>query len=76
MYCNDDFQTNLEKMITAKTPTELEELSKIGQQKVMEDAPWIVLFQPDWVLATRKGVTGLSFYNDLHMHFASLTKSN
>jgi hypothetical protein len=40
----------------------------------LEAATWIYLYQNDWVIAARKGVSGVGFYNDLHMHFSNLTK--
>jgi peptide/nickel transport system substrate-binding protein len=74
MYCDPAMDKIIDDLIVTSDPAKREELSKQGQQMAMDVATWIYLYQNDWVIATRKGVTGVGFYNDLHTHFSNLTK--
>jgi peptide/nickel transport system substrate-binding protein len=74
MYCDPAMDKIIDDLIVITDPTEREKLSLEGQKMAMEAATWIYLYQNDWVVAARKGVTGVGFYNDLHTHFSLLTK--
>ena len=35
------------------------ETAKTVQEILMEDAPWVLLYQPDYILATRSNIKGV-----------------
>ena len=74
LYCDPAMDKIIDDLIVISDPAEREKLSHEGQKMAMEAATWIYLYQNDWVVAARKGVTGVGFYNDLHTHFSNLTK--
>ena len=74
MYCDPAMDKIIDDLIVTTDPAKREQLSHEGQKMAIEAATWIYLYQNDWIIATRKGVTGVGFYNDLHTHFSNLTK--
>lgn len=74
MYCDPAMDKIIDDLIVISDPAQREQLSYQGQQMALDAATWIYLYQNDWVIAARKGVTGVGFYNDLHTHFSNLTK--
>ncbi|MER3486560.1 MAG: hypothetical protein C4345_11940 [Chloroflexota bacterium] len=47
-----------------------------AQRIIVEDAPWVFLFQPPWIGVLRKNVKGFVYYSsDQFIRYASLTKS-
>ena len=74
MYCDPAMDKIIDDLIVISDPAQRETLSHEGQKMAVEAATWIYLYQNDWVIGARKGVTGVGFYNDLHTHFSNLTK--
>lgn len=74
MYCNPKLDQMINQLITTRDPAEREKISKEAQKLVLDEALWLYLYQPDWVVAVRKGVYGLALFNDLNLHFAYLGK--
>ena len=73
-YCNPELDKIIDQGIYTRDEAEREKLSKQAQEMIVNDAVWIYLYQPDWVVATRKGVSGIALFNDLNLHFAYLQK--
>ena len=48
-------------LICTDEPERIKSMQRV-QQIVMEDAPWVFLFNPGYQLATRANVTGFSWY--------------
>ena len=47
------------------------------QQTVLEEAPWVFLFQPDYVLAMRSEVEGFAWYSaDRYIRYAPLHRTD
>jgi peptide/nickel transport system substrate-binding protein len=47
------------------------------QQTIVNDAPWVFLYQPDWIMTMRKNVTGYVFYSsDLFTRYGLLAKTS
>ena len=47
-----------------------------AQKQIMSDAPWVFLYQPDFVLAMRKNVHGYVYYSaDRFTRFKFLSKT-
>ncbi|RPI85240.1 MAG: ABC transporter substrate-binding protein [Chloroflexi bacterium] len=74
MFCNPAMDKIIDDLIVISDPAQREQLSHDGQKMAVDAATWIYLYQNDWVIAARKGVSGVGFYNDLHTHFSNLTK--
>jgi hypothetical protein len=41
---------------------------------LVNDAPWALLYQPDWIVATRSDVTGIALFHDLTLRYGYLGK--
>lgn len=74
LYCDPAMDKIIDDLIVTTDPDKRQELSYQGQKMAIDAATWIYLYQNEWVVAARKGVTGVGFYNDLHTHFSNLTK--
>ena len=42
---------------------------------VQEEVPWIYLYAPEWIIATRSNVSGIALFNDLTLRYAFLGKN-
>ena len=42
--------------------------------KIVEEAPWAFLYQPDWIVVVSKDFTGFAKVNDLNLRFAYMGK--
>jgi peptide/nickel transport system substrate-binding protein len=73
--CNEELDKIIADLTLSRDPTQREELSKRGQEIVVqEEVPWIYLYAPEWVIATRSNVSGIALFNDLTLRYAFLGK--
>ncbi|MBH0238357.1 ABC transporter substrate-binding protein [Methylobrevis sp. L22] len=61
-YKNTDVDALIDKNLTATVEAERIADMKQVQQMVVEDAPWVFLFNPGYQLATRANIKGTSWY--------------
>ncbi|HMK08957.1 MAG TPA: ABC transporter substrate-binding protein, partial [Anaerolineales bacterium] len=75
MMCNKELDQIIADLTLSRDPAQREELSKRGQQIVVqEEVPWIYLYAPEWIIATRSNVDGIALFNDLTLRYAFLGK--
>ena len=73
--CNEELEQIITDLTLSRDPAQREELSKRGQEIVVgEEVPWIYLYAPEWVIATRSNVSGIALFNDLTLRYAFLGK--
>jgi peptide/nickel transport system substrate-binding protein len=76
MTCNKELDDIISKLTLSRDPAERETLSRRGQQIVVqEEVPWIYLYAPEWIIATRSNVSGIALFNDLTLRYAFLGKN-
>jgi ABC-type transport system substrate-binding protein len=47
-----------------------------AQRIIVNDAPWVFLFQPPWIAVMRKNVKGFAYYStDQFIRYADLVKT-
>lgn len=71
-YCNEEIDQIIEQGTYSRDADERAELARRAQEILMEDAPWALLYQPDWVVATRSDITGIALFNDLTLRYSYL----
>ncbi len=75
MTCNKELDDIIAQLTTSQDPAEREKLSTRGQEIVVqEEVPWIYLYAPEWIIATRSNVSGIALFNDLTLRYAFLGK--
>lgn len=75
MVCNEELDQIIADLTTSLDPAEREALSKRGQEIVVqEEVPWVHLYAPEWIIATRSNVDGIALFNDLTLRYAFLEK--
>lgn len=75
MTCNKELDDIISQLTLSRDPAEREELSRRGQEIVVqEEVPWIYLYAPEWIIATRSNVNGIALFNDLTLRYAFLGK--
>lgn len=73
--CNQELDKIIADLTLSRDPAQREALSKRGQQIVVqEEVPWIYLYAPEWIIATRSNVSGIALFNDLTLRYAFLGK--
>jgi peptide/nickel transport system substrate-binding protein len=73
--CNQELDKIIADLTLSRDPAKREALSKRGQQIVVqEEVPWIYLYAPEWIIATRSNVSGIALFNDLTLRYAFLGK--
>lgn len=73
--CNPELDKIIADLTLNRDPAQREALSKRGQQIVVQElVPWIYLYAPEWIIATRSNVTGIALFNDLTLRYAFLGK--
>jgi peptide/nickel transport system substrate-binding protein len=73
-YCNDKVDKDIEQGIVTTNHAKRVSLSHDAQKRVIADAPWAFLYTSDVLIATRKGVAGITDANDNYVRFAYLTR--
>ncbi len=74
-YCNEELDQIIETGTFSRDPEERAELARRAQEILMDEAVWGLLYQPDWVVATRSDVTGIALFTDLTLRYAYLGKT-
>lgn len=73
--CNEELDQIIADLTLSSDPAFREERSKRGQEIVVqEEVPWIYLYAPEWIIATRSNVSGIALFNDLTLRYAFLGK--
>jgi peptide/nickel transport system substrate-binding protein len=75
MVCNEELDQVIADLSAERDPAKREEISRRGQEIVVqEEVPWIYLYAPEWIVATRSNVDGIALFNDLTLRYAFLEK--
>jgi peptide/nickel transport system substrate-binding protein len=74
-YSNPEFDALLEKGTFELDPEKREEISRQAQEIAIEEAPWAFLYSADYIVAARKGVTGVTRPYDQTLRFEHLGKT-
>lgn len=74
-YSNADFDALLEKGTFELDPEKRAEISRQAQEIAIGDAPWAFLYSADYIVAARKGVTGVTRPYDQTLRFEYLSKT-
>jgi peptide/nickel transport system substrate-binding protein len=75
MTCNKELDQIIADLTLERDPAKREALSRRGQEIVVqEEVPWIYLYAPEWIIATRSNVDGIALFNDLTLRYAFLGK--
>jgi peptide/nickel transport system substrate-binding protein len=74
-YTNPEFDALLEKGTFELDQAKRDELSKQAQKIAIDDAPWAFLYSSDYLVVTRKGVSGVTRPFDQTLRFEYLTKT-
>jgi peptide/nickel transport system substrate-binding protein len=75
-YANPQFDALIDKGTFELDPAKRDALSKEAQQIAIDDAPWAFLYSSDYVVVTRKGVTGVTRPFDQTLRFEYLSKTS
>ena len=74
--CNEELDQIIADLTLSRDPAERQALSTRGQEIVVqEEVPWIYLYAPEWIIATRSNVSGIALFNDLTLRYAFLGKN-
>jgi peptide/nickel transport system substrate-binding protein len=74
-YCNEELDQIIEDGTFSRDPDERQALTRRAQEILAADAPWALLYQPSWIVATRSDVSGIALFDDLTLRYAYLGKS-
>ena len=74
-YSNPQFDALLKKGTFELDPAKRAEISRQAQEIAIKDAPWAFLYSADYIVAARKGVTGVTRPYDQTLRFQYLSKS-
>jgi peptide/nickel transport system substrate-binding protein len=73
-YSNPQFDALLEKGTFELDQAKRDELSQQAQKLAIDDAPWAFLYSSDYLVVSRKGVSGVTRPFDQTLRFEYLTK--
>jgi peptide/nickel transport system substrate-binding protein len=74
-YSNPDVHQMIEEFTLSTDQEARDQASLDAQQAIVDDAPWVFLYQPDFLLAMRSNVKGYVFYStDRFTRYKSLYK--
>ncbi len=73
-YCSEELDKIIEEGTFSRDDTKRKELATRAQEMLVNDAPWALLYQPDWIVATRLDVTGIALFHDLTLRYGYLGK--
>jgi peptide/nickel transport system substrate-binding protein len=71
-YANPRVDEAFERGMYELDPRKRAELSSEAQELVVRDAPWALLYQPNWIVATSGRLKGYSKWNDLLSRYRTL----
>jgi len=76
-YNNPTVKKMIDANLLSKTPAKRNAAAVKIQQQIMSDAPWVFLYQPDFVLAMRSNVKGYKYFSaDRFTRFKYLYKTS
>jgi peptide/nickel transport system substrate-binding protein len=75
-YCNERVDELIQTAAWSLDPEEKEAGMYEAQQIIMEDAPWLLLYQPDKIYAVSKDFTGLVILDTYNLQFAYMGKTS
>jgi peptide/nickel transport system substrate-binding protein len=76
-YNNKTVQKMIDANLLSKTPAARNSAAVKIQKQIMTDAPWVFLYQPDFVLAMRANVKGYTYFSaDRFTRFKYLYKTS
>jgi peptide/nickel transport system substrate-binding protein len=73
-YCNKELDQIIEEGTFSRDPAKRAELADRAQEILLNDAPWALLYQPDWIVSTRSDVSGIALLHDLTLRYGFLGK--
>ena len=73
-YCNERLDEIIEQVTWTLDQVERENLMREAQQIISADAPWALLYQPDWIVGTSADFYGLAQVDELTLRFAHMGK--
>jgi peptide/nickel transport system substrate-binding protein len=73
-YCNEELDQIIEEGTFSRDPAERAELARRAQEILAEDAPWGLLYQQAYIVATRSDVSGIALFDDLTLRYGFLGK--
>lgn len=74
-YSNTEFDALLEKGTFELDPETRAAISRQAQEMAINDAPWAFLYSADYIVAARKGITGVTRPYDQTLRFEYLSKT-
>lgn len=74
-YSNTEFDALLKKGTFELDPEQRAEISRQAQEIAIDDAPWAFLYSADYIVAARKGVSGVTRPYDQTLRYEYLTKT-
>ncbi|MGH3360284.1 MAG: ABC transporter substrate-binding protein [Nocardioidaceae bacterium] len=74
-YSNPEFDALLEKGTFELDPEKRAAISREAQELAIKDAPWAFLYSADYIVAARKGITGVTRPYDQTLRFEYLSKT-
>jgi peptide/nickel transport system substrate-binding protein len=75
-YSNKKVWKAIDSNLLSNNPTKRAAAANATQKQIMQDAPWVFLYQPDFVIAMRKNVHGYVYYSsDRFTRYKFLSKS-
>jgi peptide/nickel transport system substrate-binding protein len=73
-YCNEELDQIIEEGTFSRDEAKRAELADRAQEILLNDAPWALLYQPDWIVTTRSDVSGIALFHDLTLRYGFLGK--
>jgi peptide/nickel transport system substrate-binding protein len=75
-YSNKKVWKAIDTNLLSNNPTQRAAVANATQKQIMQDAPWVFLYQPDFVIAMRKNVHGYVYYSsDRFTRYKFLSKT-
>jgi peptide/nickel transport system substrate-binding protein len=75
-YSNKKVWKAIDSNLLSNDPTKRAAAANATQKQIMQDAPWVFLYQPDFVIAMRKNVHGYVYYSsDRFTRYKFLSKT-
>jgi len=75
-YSNKTVWKAIDSNLLSNNPTKRAAAANATQKQIMQDAPWVFLYQPDFVIAMRKNVHGYVYYSsDRFTRYKFLSKT-
>lgn len=73
-FCSEELDQIIDAGTFSRDPAERADLARRAQEILMDEAVWGLLYQPDWIVATRSNVSGIALFHDLTLRYGFLAK--